>query len=79
MNPFTLIITAIDGPLYNGDAFSVKLPGEDGEMTVLAHHQALITRLKEGIILVKDASGEQTFPVESGVVEIANNKVTVLL
>ncbi len=79
MNPFTLIITAIDAPLYNGDAFSVSLPGEDGAMTVLAHHQALITRLKEGTILVKDAGGEQSFPVEGGVVEIANNKVTVLL
>lgn len=79
MTPFTLIITAIDAPLYNGDAFSATLPGEEGVMTVLAHHQALITRLKEGTILVKDASGEQSFPVEGGVVEIANNKVTVLL
>jgi F-type H+-transporting ATPase subunit epsilon len=80
MKPFTLIITAIDAPLYNGEAFSVTLPGEEGNMTVLAHHQALITRLKEGIILVKDASsGEHSFPIDSGVVEIANNKVTVLL
>ena len=79
MKPFTLIITAIDAPLYNGEVFSVSLPGEDGAMTVLAHHQALITRLKEGTIVVKDAAGEQSFPVEGGVVEIANNKVTVLL
>lgn len=79
MKPFTLIITAIDAPLYSGEAFSVTLPGEDGALTVLAHHQALITRLKEGSILVKDAEGEQRFPVESGVVEIANNAVTVLL
>ena len=79
MKPFTLIITAIDAPLYNGEAFSVSLPSEDGAMTVLAHHQALITRLKEGAIVVKDATGEQSFPVDGGVVEIANNKVTVLL
>ena len=79
MKPFTLIITAIDAPLYSGEAFSVTLPGEDGAMTVLAHHQALITRLKEGIILVKDTNGEQTFPVASGVVEIANSSVTILL
>ena len=79
MKPFTLIITAIDAPLYSGEAFSVSLPGEDGAMTVLAHHQALFTRLKEGIIVVKDSEGEKSFPVTTGVVEIANNKVTVLL
>lgn len=79
MKPFRLIITAIDKPLYDGEAFSVTLPGEDGVMTILAYHQALITRLKEGIITAKDSNGEHTFPIESGVVEIAHNTVTVLL
>lgn len=79
MKPFNLIITAIDAPLFSGEAFSVSLPGEEGTLTVLAHHQALITRLKEGVILVKDVEGEKSFPVTSGVVEIANNSVTVLL
>ena len=79
MKPFNLIITAIDAPLFSGEAFSVTLPGEDGAMTVLAHHQALITRLKEGTIVVRDSEGEKTFDVTSGVVEIANNSVTVLL
>lgn len=79
MKPFRLIITAIDKPLYDNEAFSVTLPGEDGALTVLAHHQALITRLKQGIITVKDAVGEHTFQIDSGVVEIANNSVTVLL
>ena len=60
MKSFTLVITAIDAPLYSGEAFSVTLPGEDGAMTVLAHHQALITRLKAGTILVKDAAGDHT-------------------
>jgi F-type H+-transporting ATPase subunit epsilon len=79
MTTFKLIISAIDAPLYNGDASSVNIPGEEGQMTVLAHHEALITRLKEGVITVHDTHGEHTYPVTSGVVEISNNAVTVLL
>lgn len=79
MNTFKLVITKIDGPVFDGDVTSVTLPGENGEMTVLAHHEALITRLKAGTITVQHSVGKETFPVESGVVEIANNTTTVLL
>lgn len=79
MKTFNLIITEIDAPRYNGDALSVTLPAETGEMTVLAGHEAFIARLKTGTITVKDAEGTQTFPIDSGVVEISNNSVTVLL
>ena len=79
MKPFHLIITRIDGPLFSGEALSVTLPGEAGEMTVLAQHEPLITRLKTGTITVRTATDTQTFQVDSGVVEIANSTVTVLL
>lgn len=79
MKTFKLIITKIDGPVFDGEVTSVTLPGEAGEMTVLAHHEALITRLKVGTITVVMVSGKETYPVDSGVVEIANNAVTVLL
>ncbi len=79
MKNFKLIITRIDGPIFNGEATSVTLPGEAGEMTVLAGHEALITPLKAGTITLVSASGTETHTIESGVVEIANNTVTVLL
>ncbi len=79
MKSFKLIITKIDEPVFNGEALSVTLPGEDGELTVLPHHEPLITRLKQGTISVTTESGTEQYPVESGVVEIANNSVTVLL
>lgn len=79
MKSFRLIITKIDGPIFNGEASSVTLPGEAGEMTVLAGHEALISPLKPGTITLVSASGIETHQIDSGVVEIANNTVTVLL
>jgi F-type H+-transporting ATPase subunit epsilon len=79
MKTFKLIITKIDSPIFDGDATSVTIPGEEGEMTVLAGHEALITRLKPGTITVQSETGKSTHEVGSGVVEIANNIVTVLL
>ena len=76
---FKLVISAIDAPLYNGEASSAVIPGEEGQMTVLAHHEPLITRLKEGTIVVHDVHGTHEFNITSGVVEIAHNTVTVLL
>ena len=79
MKNFHLIITRIDGPLFEGAAVSVTLPGEAGEMTVLAGHEPLITRLRPGTITVMAEGTAQTFPVESGVVEINAQGVTILL
>lgn len=79
MKNFKLIITKIDGPIFDGEASSVTLPGEAGEMTVLANHEALITRLKAGTITIVSASGTEAHQIDSGVVEIAQNAVTVLL
>jgi F-type H+-transporting ATPase subunit epsilon len=79
MKTFHLIITKIDGPVFDGDALSVTLPGEEGEVTILAGHEPLITRLKTGIITVMSDAGKTVHPIESGVLEVANNTVTVLL
>lgn len=79
MKTFKLIITKIDGPVFDGVATAVTIPGEEGEMTVLADHEALITRLKAGTITVQHENGKEAFPIDSGVLEIANNIVTVLL
>ncbi len=79
MKTFKLIITKIDEPIFSGEATSVTLPGEAGEMTVLAGHEALISPLKAGTITLVSASSTETHQIDSGVVEIANNTVTVLL
>ncbi len=65
--------------LFAGEAVSLTVPTVDGEVTVLPHHEPLVSRLKEGTITVRTTDGQQTFPATSGVLEISNNQVTVLL
>jgi F-type H+-transporting ATPase subunit epsilon len=79
MKPFNLTIAQIDGALFEGEVVSVTLPGETGVMTILHNHEPLITRLKEGVITVRSNESAQTFPIDSGVVEINASEVTVLL
>lgn len=74
-----LVVAKVDGALYEGDAFSVTVPGTEGEMTILPHHEALVSLLKKGMITVRDANGEQTFPVEKGTFEVSGNRATILV
>ena len=80
-----LHIAQVNNVLFEGEVESVTLPGVDGELTILGHHEPLITTLKEGTITVRpqkdssEAIGEQTFPIEKGILEISNNKAVVLV
>lgn len=75
-----LTITRVDGPVYDGEVASVTLPGAEGDMTILARHEALISPLRPGTIVVKRTDGtEETFDVVSGTVEVSNNQTIILL
>lgn len=74
-----VVIAKVDENLYDGDAVSVTLPGAEGEMTVLAEHEPLITTLKNGIIVVHTEGGDREFQIEGGVLEVSHEGVTVIL
>jgi F-type H+-transporting ATPase subunit epsilon len=77
---FHLIIASVGETRFDGAALSATLPGEDGELTVLPHHEPLVTTLKSGIITVRETLGQpKTFPVERGVLEVSGNHAVVLL
>jgi F-type H+-transporting ATPase subunit epsilon len=77
---FTLVISKVNERVFQGDAASVTLPGRDGELTVLAHHEPFITLLAHGTIRVETKDGERkTFPIEKGVLEVSQSQVTVLI
>lgn len=71
------IITA-DKSLFSGEIEAVTLPGSDGKFQVLKGHAAIVSSLEKGTIVVKNKSGKQEFAVNGGVVEVLNNKITVL-
>lgn len=76
---FILTITRVDERLYDGEASSVTIPGDKGQLTILAHHEPIIALLKRGIITVRTGDGEYTFEISRGMCEVSNNQVTILV
>ena len=68
--------------LYSGDVYGVQLPGTDGMFEVLEKHAPLVAALKAGNLkVIKDRTASNTafFSIQSGFVEVLNNKVTILV
>lgn len=66
--------------LYSGDVYGVQLPGITGLFEILEKHAPLVSALgKGGIKILKDKNNFEQFTIESGFVEVLNNKVTVLV
>lgn len=78
-NTFHLIVASVGETRFDGAAVSVTLPGIAGEMTILPHHEPLVTPLRAGRITVRETLGEHVFEIESGVLECSGNRVVVLL
>ena len=76
---FTLRIAHVSDSLFDGEAVSVTIPGVEGELTLLAKHEPIITLMKKGKVTVRKEEGEEVFEVEGGVVEASSNQVTILL
>ena len=73
-------IAQVNEVLFDGTAEAVTVPAIDGEMTVLPHHEPFISTLKEGSITVRlEDKSEQKFDITKGVLEVSNNKTTILL
>jgi len=76
---FQLVVSSVGETYFDGQAISATFPGSAGEMTVLAHHEPLVTTLKEGTVIVRTEGGVKEFPVRNGVLECSNNRAVVLL
>ncbi len=75
-----LTVSKVDATIFEGEVISVIVPGADGEMEILAHHSALISPLKAGVLTIKKTNGErETHNIVSGTLEISNNHATVLI
>lgn len=80
METLQLEVLTPSGPIYNGPAKSVTLPGEEGEFGVLPQHVSLTTLLQAGVVDVHKEDGKtESIVVNWGVVQIARNKVVVLV
>ena len=66
--------------IFSGDVYGVQLPGISGLFEVLDKHAPLVSALKTGTLkILKDKSSTSLYTIQSGFVEVLNNKTTVLV
>ena len=67
--------------LFSGEAYGVQLPGVMGLFEVLDKHAPLVAALKAGRLkILKDKNHHVSFfDIQSGFVEVINNRTTVLV
>lgn len=66
--------------IFSGEVYGVQLPGIAGSFEVLEKHAPLVSALKAGNLkILKDKSSTANYSIQSGFVEVINNKTTVLV
>lgn len=88
-----LEIVSPEATLFTGEVTSVTVPGINGEFQILANHAPIVSLLQEGKVTLQGSitinddfknkftigkSGETTLHIQSGTIEVKNNKVIVL-
>ena len=82
MSTFRLTISSVDKTHFDGEVESVTLPGTAGDMTLLAHHEPIITTLREGVIIIRPSKSEtdaKKLTIKTGILECSSNRAVVLL
>jgi len=64
--------------LASFEATSVQIPGSEGDMTVMANHEPVLTTLRPGILSVSAASGVSEYVITGGFAEVTAQGVTVI-
>ncbi len=76
----TLEILTPEKKIFSGSVYGVQLPGIDGLFEVLEKHAPLVSALSKGNLkILKDKSTFENYTIQSGFVEVLNNKATVLV
>jgi F-type H+-transporting ATPase subunit epsilon len=76
----TLEILTPERKIFSGEVYGVQLPGISGLFEVLDKHAPMVSALKDGKLkILKDRSNTTSYSIQSGFVEVLNNKATVLV
>jgi F-type H+-transporting ATPase subunit epsilon len=66
--------------IFSGDVYGVQLPGISGLFEVLDKHAPIVSALKAGTLkILKDKNITASYTIQSGFVEVVNNKAMVLV
>ena len=76
----TLEILTPEKKIFSGEVYGVQLPGITGLFEVLDRHAPIVSALKNGKLkILLDKTNTNTYSIQSGFVEVLNNKATVLV
>ncbi len=77
----TLGVYSLEKVLYRGEAVSVNCATAMGEITILDHHQQMISILKKGVMKIVDNNGKEHYiNVSSGFLEVGSgNEIKILI
>ena len=79
-NNLSVNIVSPSGEIFSGEAKSVQVPGEIGQMTILPKHAAILSTLVNGEISVTtDDDNITDFEINSGFIENSNDKLTIII
>ena len=88
-----LEIVSPEATLFSGEVESVTVPGINGEFQMLSHHAPIVSLLQSGAVKIggavtieeehqdkftTDASGKTVLAIQSGTIEMKDNRVIVL-
>jgi F-type H+-transporting ATPase subunit epsilon len=90
-----LEIVSPEAKLFSGEVTSVSLPGVDGSFQLLNNHAPIVSTLKDGLVKITASSFDfnkgsekqfnkvndqnYTLAINSGTIELKDNKVIVLV
>lgn len=73
-------IVTPDKKVFSGEIQSIQVPGSSGSFEVLYNHAPIVSTLMDGKIRIRTAEGStEMYNTFGGVIEVQNNKVSVLL
>jgi len=61
--------------IFEGNARSIIVPGEEGVFEVQPFHKQILSRLISGVLFID----EQSFSVQRGIINVNQNKVTIII
>lgn len=71
-----ITILSPDKKIFQGNSEGITFSSEKGEFQILKGHANMFTLLNNGEIII---SGQKKFSVSSGIIEVLNDKITVLI
>lgn len=79
MATFTFELVSPERVLFSGPVEQVVVPGEDGDMTIMASHAPVMTTLRPGVVSVSEDKGSaKRLYVRGGFADVTATGLTIL-